>query len=175
MNTERAALIEAIRRHEYEDAPRLVYADWLDENSASDFDRATAEFIRLSCLPFHGSSYAPPRPACLWLKGNWRRLLPGLLSEHCPQHHGEELPGDVTANRVSQVFRFACLRPPNGFRANQPARQEVRLRIHFARGFAFHVVTPPWCEELISNALARDGYYPGQVSWTFSRARGGVA
>jgi uncharacterized protein (TIGR02996 family) len=43
------ALLAAIWEHPYEDAPRLVYADWLDENAASDADRARAEFIRIQC------------------------------------------------------------------------------------------------------------------------------
>jgi uncharacterized protein (TIGR02996 family) len=169
--TERELLIDAIRRHQYDDTPRLVYADWLDEHAERDFDRATAEFIRLSCRPFHGASYTPPRQACAWLNLNWWRLVPALMAEHCPNFHTEALPGRVVANRVTQVFRFERPRPAAGFRANQAARKEVRLTIHFGRGFAFHVVTEPWCETLIANAFARDGYYPGQVSWAFKRER----
>jgi uncharacterized protein (TIGR02996 family) len=40
-----AAFLEAIREHPGDDAPRLVYADWLDEHG--DPDRA--EFIRTQC------------------------------------------------------------------------------------------------------------------------------
>src|SRR5687768_10549100 len=47
--TECAALLAAILTHPGEDTPRLVYADWLDENAASDADRDRAEFIRLQC------------------------------------------------------------------------------------------------------------------------------
>ena len=47
---DRAAFLEAIRTNPHEDAVRLVYADWLDENAQSDLDTATAEFIRVSCF-----------------------------------------------------------------------------------------------------------------------------
>src|SRR4051794_488825 len=41
--SDRDALLAAIRQAPRDDAPRLVYADWLDENGDSD----RAEFIRL--------------------------------------------------------------------------------------------------------------------------------
>jgi uncharacterized protein (TIGR02996 family) len=41
--SDEAALLAAIMSHPDEDTPRLVYADWLDENGASE----RAEFIRL--------------------------------------------------------------------------------------------------------------------------------
>jgi uncharacterized protein (TIGR02996 family) len=39
------AFIQAIREHPYEDAPRLIYADWLEEHGQAD----RAEFIRIQC------------------------------------------------------------------------------------------------------------------------------
>jgi uncharacterized protein (TIGR02996 family) len=39
------ALLEDIRRHPDDDGPRLVYADWIEENGEPD----RAEFIRLQC------------------------------------------------------------------------------------------------------------------------------
>src|SRR5215216_6655639 len=42
---ENPALLAAIIAHPDEDTPRLMYADWLDENG----DPARAEFIRLQC------------------------------------------------------------------------------------------------------------------------------
>lgn len=41
------ALLAAIRAHPDEDTPRLIYADWLDENGQPE----RAEFIRLQCAP----------------------------------------------------------------------------------------------------------------------------
>src|SRR5215211_3608080 len=53
----RDALFQAILAAPDDDAPRLVYADWLDENG--DPDRA--EFIRVQCrqarLPFYDPGY----------------------------------------------------------------------------------------------------------------------
>jgi uncharacterized protein (TIGR02996 family) len=43
--SEEAALLNAIRAHPDEDTPRLVYADWLQENDRPE----RAEFIRLQC------------------------------------------------------------------------------------------------------------------------------
>ncbi|HEY1189441.1 MAG TPA: TIGR02996 domain-containing protein [Gemmata sp.] len=45
--SDEAALLAAIRAHPDDDTPRLIYADWLDENGQPD----RAEFIRLQCLP----------------------------------------------------------------------------------------------------------------------------
>lgn len=41
------ALLAAIRAHPNEDTPRLMYADWLDENGRPEL----AEFIRIQCAP----------------------------------------------------------------------------------------------------------------------------
>jgi uncharacterized protein (TIGR02996 family) len=41
------ALLRAIRDKPDEDMPRLMYADWLDENAEDAAQRARAEFIRL--------------------------------------------------------------------------------------------------------------------------------
>src|SRR6266545_1555955 len=47
--TDGYALLRAIEANPEEDTPRLAYADWLDENAASESDRARAEFIRVQC------------------------------------------------------------------------------------------------------------------------------
>ncbi len=46
---ERDGLLDAIRANPDDDTPRLVYADWLDENAAGEAERARAEFIRVQC------------------------------------------------------------------------------------------------------------------------------
>jgi uncharacterized protein (TIGR02996 family) len=43
--TDEDALLQAVRDHVDDDAPRLVYADWLEEHG----DAARAEFIRVQC------------------------------------------------------------------------------------------------------------------------------
>ena len=47
--TDAPAFFRAIEANPDDDTPRLVYADWLDENAASDADRARAEFVRVQC------------------------------------------------------------------------------------------------------------------------------
>lgn len=79
-----AAFLAAIREHPDADLPRLVFADWLDENG----DPARAEFIRVQCelasLPDH-------HPQFRALEDREHELL----SEHEPAWAGE-LPGYAT-------------------------------------------------------------------------------
>jgi uncharacterized protein (TIGR02996 family) len=46
--TTKAALVRAVFAEPHDDAPRLVYADWLEEHG-DEHDRTRAEFIRLQC------------------------------------------------------------------------------------------------------------------------------
>jgi uncharacterized protein (TIGR02996 family) len=73
--TNREDMIRAIKLYPEEDTPRLMYADWLDEqDQPTDQDRARAEFIRLSC---RGAKAQHPATG-KWLDANWRRLLPTI-------------------------------------------------------------------------------------------------
>lgn len=76
--TERQAFVNAIKAHPRDFTPRLVFADWLDEQpDPTDLDRATAEFIRISCKATnHKTSTVMPKEAYPWLHENWRRLIP---------------------------------------------------------------------------------------------------
>jgi len=46
---DRRAFLQAIREAPEDDAPRLVYADWLEEHGLGETDRDRAEFIRAQC------------------------------------------------------------------------------------------------------------------------------
>jgi uncharacterized protein (TIGR02996 family) len=60
--TERDALLRAVCENPDDDTPRLVYADWLQENG-SKHDRARAEFIRVQCeLAHRGNPFWFDRP-----------------------------------------------------------------------------------------------------------------
>jgi uncharacterized protein (TIGR02996 family) len=48
MTTHHDAFLEDITAHPEDDAPRLIYADWLDE-FGDEAERARAEFIRVQC------------------------------------------------------------------------------------------------------------------------------
>lgn len=61
--TDGYALLRAIEANPEEDTPRLAYADWLDENAASESDRARAEFIRVQCELARGVADARQLPA----------------------------------------------------------------------------------------------------------------
>src|SRR5262249_36789673 len=54
------AFLEDIVAHPEDDAPRLIYADWLDEQDAPE-DRARAEFIRVQCALARTEEEGPRR------------------------------------------------------------------------------------------------------------------
>ena len=54
--TDTAAFLRAVCERPADDAPRLVYADWLDEHGAADH----AEFIRLQVRPPAGCAGRGP-------------------------------------------------------------------------------------------------------------------
>ena len=61
--TEREALIHAVCTNPDDDTPRLVFADWLDENGDAG-DRLRARFIRVQCEMARSEEQAP----------RWRKL-----------------------------------------------------------------------------------------------------
>lgn len=89
--SDRAALLAAIRQFPEEDAPRLIYADWLDEHGESE----RAEFIRvqIELARLHTCACAPSlfmHPNCLVcdsvhaLYNRRHRLLNNLYDEFRP-------------------------------------------------------------------------------------------
>lgn len=87
MSHEEIALLRGILADPDNDLPRLVYADWLEEQDRSDHDAAVSRFIRLSCdgrppRRADGSLFSMKIDAQEWLDaGNWRRLVPRLCQE----------------------------------------------------------------------------------------------
>ena len=83
MTSDGDALLRAICEHPAEDTPRLVYADWLQENGNAD----RAEFIRLQCeawglTPAYPTLSAARTRASELLKehrGRWFDELPTIL------------------------------------------------------------------------------------------------
>lgn len=68
--SDRENFLAAIKATPNDDVPRLIFADWLDDNGTSDLDTATAEFIRISCT-MDGKKVSSIRA------GNWLDGLPG--------------------------------------------------------------------------------------------------
>jgi uncharacterized protein (TIGR02996 family) len=85
METEDAALWRAVVAHPHDDAPRLIYADCLEELGRAE----RAEFVRVQCRLAGLDDDAPERSALerrerqLWLKHRsaWRAPLPGRIRE----------------------------------------------------------------------------------------------
>ncbi len=63
MPTEREALYAAVLAEPEADAPRLVYADWLEEHPRGEADTARAQFIRLEIEAENLPDDAPEREA----------------------------------------------------------------------------------------------------------------
>jgi len=78
MSPQHLALLKAILANPEDDLPRLVFADWLEENGTTDADAARVEFIRLGCKSKAKIAVSPKEGE--WLDENWRRLLVNTLS-----------------------------------------------------------------------------------------------
>jgi uncharacterized protein (TIGR02996 family) len=91
METEDAALWRAVVADPHDDAPRLVFADWLEEHGQPP----RAEFIRVQCRLAALEEDDPARSSLerrerqLWLRhrADWRAGLPPLVGE-CPFRRG---------------------------------------------------------------------------------------
>ncbi|MBP3953684.1 TIGR02996 domain-containing protein [Gemmata sp. G18] len=148
---ERSAFLTAIREQPGDDTPRLVFADWLDENAETDRDRATAEFIRVSCLGRNTASGFMPRQAYQWLGAepehahapgarNWMRLVPTVLARHVdrvvrPGPRGEPACDDVRWVRLGRVVYLTIRLPVSAEPVNAPG--ELRwyaMALTFTRG-----------------------------------------
>lgn len=81
---DKEALLKAIEKFSEEDMPRLMMADYLDENCSSDLDTATAEFIKISCKSQNKKRQYPHEGR--WIQSNWKRLVPGLHAQGFEVH-----------------------------------------------------------------------------------------
>lgn len=128
---DRAGFLAKIRRQPLDYTARMVYADWLDEFGTTDFDRATSEFLRISCRVVKSEFAAMPKAAYPWLASNWKRLVPSFWSE-CEQrgatgwchksHAGARF--EVTGHLVPVCFEFTIRR---GFLVNCTAHAPTEL------------------------------------------------
>src|SRR5262245_57542211 len=142
MLSDRDALLAAIRANPEEDTPRLMFADWLDEQG-DDASRARAEFIRLQCeianLDADGSDSQPvyeflrdrdyvTRPSADWTKidhGIHRRITLAARARELLARHAQEW-----TPRLPKRARVEWLAVPFS--------DKVPLGFH--RGFPHHVV-----------------------------------
>jgi uncharacterized protein (TIGR02996 family) len=105
-NADEDALLRAVWDAPHDDAPRLVYADWLEENG----DAARAEFIRvqieLARFEWDDDRHRKlaQRRARLWQK-NQTRFTQGLPSTALPFDRGFPSAGPLTVN-VADLERF---------------------------------------------------------------------
>ena len=138
---DRKSFLAAIFDAPNDDMPRLAFADWLDENAESDRDRATAEFIRVSCLGRKHASALMPKVAYEWIAEHWQRLVPTVLTRHVkavvrPGPHGERADDPVPFKRDGRTVR-ASVRLPIESPLGAPAGELhwYTVLFDFSRGF----------------------------------------
>src|SRR4029078_7312845 len=78
---QREALLRAVRENPHDDTPRLVFADWLQENGdeeRAEFIRAQVRFGELLRVASPDAGGLARRARELWLKhgAKWRAELP---------------------------------------------------------------------------------------------------
>jgi uncharacterized protein (TIGR02996 family) len=145
VNPERPFL-DAIRERPDDDAPRLVYADWLEENGDPDH----ARFIRLT-VGRAGRRWSPEASALL------EQLLPRWLGVFdLPIVRGALGTDESGLSFVRQVRRVRC----SHRRFGQWART-VEFTVTFGRGFAERLAVGLWDAMQIAPALLHT--HPAQV------------
>ena len=133
----RQELLEAIRKNPVEDTPRLMYADYLDEIGTTDLDRATVEFIRLSCDLKSGGrkrSDMMPRSVYQWLPANKYRLIPSVVALSLTP---EEKPRGSLGGYVRGRYFHSYIRVADHGRKN--LQRLFALTLEFHRGFVVDV------------------------------------
>lgn len=111
----REMLLQAVLEKPDDDAPRLIFADWLDENGQAEW----AEFIRLACR-FHGVSEADAKAAEESAKA-WKRR--------------EDLNFGRYGNSLLDPLRELGLKLGSERFSGTPSREEYYLWADFVRGF----------------------------------------
>lgn len=102
--SDRRTFLKAIHANPDDMLPRLVFADWLDDNGEGDKDAATAEFVRLGCrVPRDRITADEGR----WLDSNWRRLVPTLAGVSAfRRRSGRWVYGMTRRGRCVGVYYF---------------------------------------------------------------------
>jgi uncharacterized protein (TIGR02996 family) len=140
MLSDRDALLAAIRANPEEDTPRLMFADWLDEQG-DDASLARAEFIRLQCeiarLDADGSDSQPvyeflrdrdyvTRPTADWTKiddGIHRRIALAIRARDLLARHAPEwVPNLPKKHKVEWLTVPFSDKQPLGFHRGFPHR-----------------------------------------------------
>lgn len=128
---EAVSLLNAIRENDHDDAMRLIFADWLDENAGYDnelFDHyaARAEFIRVACKDVGKTLARQSREESAWLKTNWKLLFPTLvrMNERIDDSFDYVFGSSITGRRLSLIVFADSFYP-------------YRIKLDVRRGFVF--------------------------------------
>lgn len=128
------AFLAAIREHPEDDAPRLIFADWLEERGRSS-DAAHAEFIRIQCalaekgesLDRHQSLAARERELLGTYATTWKRPLQELGATHVFYRRG--FPDEIiisAANFLDNACHLFALAPIRKVRISPCSRYQLQ-------------------------------------------------
>ena len=139
---QRAAFLEAVLATPDDDAPRLVFADWLDDHGG-EHDRARAAFIRVQC---EAAKLAPEDPRLTELQRHEDELL---------RDHGKHFS-------PLAAFQDECRLLRGDSRNNYPYRGQLHWRRGFPRWRGMSVMTFP---AAIENILKREAVFDIQLEF----------
>jgi uncharacterized protein (TIGR02996 family) len=166
--TDADSFLAAIRAEPACDVRRLAFADWLDENATAEKHRATAEFLRLSCVPRRRA--ALPVAAGRWLCREWRRLVPALAGYaelHRVVPPWPELGEWLTVRRSGRWLRFRRYRRCAGSVRGGAVEYTTGAAVEFSRGFAGRVVCRDWrfADVVLPLLLADQPFVAPELTW----------
>lgn len=157
------ALLAAILAQPRENTPRLMYADYLDENGTGDLAAATSEYIRLSCTRVFSDRWATYN----WIGLNWHRLVRRIFRHHTQRFqetHAHCIAVRHSKSRVTVELRFVHSTP---WRTSEDI---FALNLWFDRGFLNRTTLSTGglaTRKIVYEELARD-----QPLWALKRVRG---
>ncbi|MCE9568305.1 MAG: TIGR02996 domain-containing protein [Planctomycetes bacterium] len=146
----------AIRAHVDEDTPRVVFADWLEENG----DPERAEFIRIQCDVARGKTEAAPRAEALLAanRKRWIRGFPKVLvdnPERCKFRRGFVYAVPLKGPQlVKEGAALARLTPLEELHLEQVNAQAIQLpALASVRALVMPQATSPLVEGLAKSPV----------------------
>lgn len=169
--TERDAFLAAIRATPDDDLPRLVFADWLDENGQPDHARAIRHYIHRRTVHTSAAGY----PAELWLlegEDGWaKEIAPAVPGVAYTVRRG--FVSGVEC-RWADWFGWPCSceardrRCDGGCTGGRIGRGPELVRTHPIERVRFSDVTPLSVHNPTGPPYWTQGLYPHLVPWGYA-------
>lgn len=154
MNTYES-LYKAILRHPEEDTPRLMYADWLDENDQPE----RAEFIRLQVALAWPDSQLPQCSVCEGRGKDPHQKKGGATLRDCPACNGDGTARNAMRLRVAELWTQSVW------------KQLSSNGVHFVHAEPAAPIMPPQRLTAVASRGFVGGLYFPRMSSVCERAR----